>query len=55
MEKNKQFIINIKEIENQKIIGFDLKGITKDEAIVILNRCLFRLLTGYDDYVNVKQ
>ncbi|MBW2975199.1 hypothetical protein KY366_05770 [Candidatus Woesearchaeota archaeon] len=51
----KQLTIHIKEIEDQKVIGFELKDITKDEAIVIFNRCLFRLLNGYDDYVDVKK
>jgi hypothetical protein len=55
MKKSKQLIIHIKEIQNQKIIGFELKDFTKDEAIIILNRCLFRLLDGYDDYIDVKQ
>jgi len=52
--KSKQLIIHIKESKNQKIVGFELKGISKDEAIVILNRCLFRLMHEYDDYVDIK-
>ena len=52
MAKSKKLIIHVQDIDNQKLVGFELEGITKDEAIVILNRCLFRLLNGYDDFLS---
>jgi hypothetical protein len=52
--KSRQLVIRIKEIGNKKIIGFELDGISKDEAIVVLNRCLFRLLDDYDDFIKIE-
>lgn len=53
MEKN--IVINIKELRGEKIMGFELNEISEDEAIVILQRCLFKLLEGYDDYLKVEK
>lgn len=50
---SKKLIIHIQEIDNQKLIGFELKDITKDEAIVIFNRCLNRLLYDYDTDIKI--
>lgn len=44
----KQFVIRVKEIDGQKMVGFDDSEFTVDELIVILNRCLHMLLTEYD-------
>ena len=52
--KPRQLIICIKEINNKTIIGFELDGISRDEAIVVLNRYLFRLLDDYDDLVKIE-
>ena len=52
--KTRQLVIEIMEIKNKKIIAFELDDISKDDAIVILNRCLFRLLHSYDDYMEIK-
>ncbi len=49
----KKLIISIEEIEDHKLIDFELKDITKDEAIIIFNRCLNRLLHDYDYYVEI--
>lgn len=54
MQDTKQLTINIHNIENKKVIGFELNDISKDEAIVIFNRCIFQLLNGYDDYIEIK-
>lgn len=47
----KQFTIHVKEVKGFKMIGFDENEFTKDELIIILNRCLHRLLTDYDYYL----
>ena len=52
--KTEKLVIHIKETKNQKIIAFELGELSRDEAIIILNRCLYRLLHDYDEYVNVK-
>ena len=53
MNKTKRLIIEIKEIDDQKVLGFELKEISKDEAIIILNRCLFGLLADYDNPIKI--
>ena len=50
---SKKLTIYIREINGQKLVGFELKEITKDEAIVILNRCLHRLIHDYDCAIDV--
>ena len=52
---DKSLTIHIKEAEGKKIIGFELKDISEDEAIVIFARCLFRLLGNYDDFLTVRK
>ena len=45
---SKKIIIHVTETDNHKLIGLELNGITKDEAVVILNRCLNKILHEYE-------
>lgn len=49
----KQLIIHTTEVEDQQLLGFELIDISKDEAIVMLNRCLHSLLNDYDTTVKI--
>ena len=52
---DKVLTIHIREENNKKIVGFELKDISEDEAIVIFLRCLFRLLSNYDNHLTIKE
>ena len=45
--KSKKIIISISEVDDMKLVGLELKEITKEEAIAVLNRCLNRLLNDH--------
>ena len=44
----KRLVIDVEERFDQQVVAFELDGLTKDEAIVVLHRCLFRLVSEYD-------
>jgi hypothetical protein len=41
---SKKIMIHIKEIDEKKLIGLDIKDFTKEEVIVVLNICLNKIL-----------
>jgi hypothetical protein len=45
---SKKLIIYVTETDNHKLVGIELNDISKDEAVVILNRCLNKLLHEYE-------
>lgn len=50
---SKRIIISINEVDDMKLVGLRLEEVTKEDAIVIFNRCINQLLSSYDMKVDV--
>lgn len=52
-ENSKKIIIHIDEVDEEKLIGIELKNITNEEAISVLNRCQNKLIKNSEYSVEV--